>query len=212
MTTTRSHAPIREVLRAAGYHRVVSPGPPGYGGLNYPHDEEEVWMQDRRRSLARLRAKREKRRLVGTAPEPEVYGPELGYGSDAGSGSVSVNGSWASSTEKRELQEQLAKKQERERERGREQERSVRSKQKRQRRSLQVANPDVRSDHYDHHDHDHHDHRTHHSGARTPGSRNDTNRDDWQGGKVSVDYLNRHGRREDGYDTEGGATYARRQD
>ena len=168
-------------------------------------------MQDRRRSLARLRAKREKRRLVGTAPEPEVYGPELGYGSDAGSGSVSVNGSWASSTEKRELQEQLAKKQERERERGREQERSVRSKQKRQRRSLQVANPDVRSDHYDHHDHDHHDHRTHHSGARTPGSRNDTNRDDWQGGKISVDYLNRHGSREDGYETEDGATYARRQ-
>ena len=168
-------------------------------------------MQDRRRSLARLRAKREKRRLVGTAPEPEVYGPELGYGSDAGSGSVSVNGSWASSTEKRELQEQLARKQERERERGREQERSVRSKQKRQRRSLQVANPDVRSDHYDHHDHDHHDHRTHHSGARTPGSRNDTNRDDWQGGKISVDYLNRHGRREDGYETEDGATYARRQ-
>ena len=168
-------------------------------------------MQDRRRSLARLRAKREKRRLVGTAPEPEVYGPELGYGSDAGSGSVSVNGSWASSTEKRELQEQLAKKQERERERGREQERSVRSKQKRQRRSLQVANPDVRSDHYDHHDHDHHDHRTHHSGARTHGSRNDTNRDDWQGGKISVDYINRHGRREDGYETEDGATYGRRQ-
>ena len=210
MTTTRSHAPIREVLRAAGYRRVVSPGATGYGGLALTHEEEEVWMQDRRRSLARMRAKREKRREVGTAGEPDVYGPELGYGSDAGSGSVSANGSWSSGAEKRELQERVAKKQEREREREREHDRSVRSKQKRQRRSLQVANPDVRSDHYDNHDRDHHDHRTHHGGARSHGSRTDTNRDDWAGGKIPVEYLNRHGRREDGYETENGATYARR--
>ena len=85
MTTTRSHAPIREVLRAAGYHRAVS--------SNIAHEgvtaaEEEAWMEERRHSLARMRARKEKRREFGAPGNaPDLYQPELGYGSDTGSGS-----------------------------------------------------------------------------------------------------------------------------
>ena len=161
-------------------------------------------MRDRRRSLARMRAKREKRRELGMPAEPDVYGPELGYGSDSGSESISANGSWASTAEKQKLQQQIA--QQREREREREQQRA-RMKRKRQRRSLQVANPDDHPDHYDHQEH-----HTHHGGSRTHVSRNEGSRDEWSGAKIPMDYLNRHGRRENGYETEDAVTYTHRQD
>ena len=103
MTTTRSHAPILDVLMAAGYHFSIPTAPNGSPSLS--PEEEEAWMEERRRSLARMRAKREKRRELGPSrlhsDDVHMHQPELEYDSD--SGSVSAQGSWSSSAEKREL-------------------------------------------------------------------------------------------------------------
>ncbi|OBZ72102.1 Thioredoxin-like protein AAED1 [Grifola frondosa] len=116
MRTTRAHAPILHVLAAAGVRRVPSPA----------SNDEDAWMAERRRSFARMRAKREKRR----APEQwcgaeEVC--ELEYGSDTGS--ASVHGSWGSRAEVEEgtLEEPLPPRRE-----------------KRGRRGFHVVNPDGR--------------------------------------------------------------------
>ena len=98
MSTTRSHAPIRTVLHEAGYGAPPSPSPYALG----PGDHDERWMEDRRLSLVRMRAKRDHRRAAGPDGETDTegtprsraaagehpklaYEPELGYESDPGS-------------------------------------------------------------------------------------------------------------------------------
>lgn len=71
MISTRSHAPIREVVAEAGvqtYHK------PSAGGTSRSalQEDEDTWMQNRDKSMAKLRGKRDKRRDVG-------WGTEEGY-------------------------------------------------------------------------------------------------------------------------------------
>lgn len=96
MRNTRNHAPILHILSAAGV-RSIPFGPDGASrSALYPEDEE-AWMEDRRRSMARIRARREKRRERPRASTQEQFCDEEcqpPYESDAGSGSVS--GCWGS--------------------------------------------------------------------------------------------------------------------
>lgn len=111
MTTTRSHAPIVEVLAAAGIRTIpLSPHsqPTSHSRSRPSHEDEDAWMDARRHSLKRIRVKREKRRDAygrqNGHEEPVMEGEEgeeedvqeLGYESDSGDGSVS--GSYGSST------------------------------------------------------------------------------------------------------------------
>ncbi|KAI0707186.1 AhpC/TSA antioxidant enzyme-domain-containing protein [Earliella scabrosa] len=209
MTTTRSHAPIREVLRATGYHRVVSAAGMKPEGLNLSPEEEETWMEERRRSFARMRAKREKRREIGTPAgnAPELYEPELGYGSDTGSGSISVNGSWSSSVEKEAQLQQVVHQRERSS--------HERTRERRGTKGLHVSNPD--DSHYDLHEHrERHEHhkRVHAASGRVHVAQHDVGPNEWSGGLTpTLSYINQYGRREDGYETEDGALgYNYRQD
>lgn len=86
MRTTRSHAPILHVLSAAG----LSTGLRGASPSLAPNDEEQ-WMEERRRSYARMQARREKRREGGEQWRREDS-TDMAYGSDTGSASVS--GCW----------------------------------------------------------------------------------------------------------------------
>lgn len=81
MTNTRSHAPIRDVLFAAGLR-----GSDG-GESTLTPEEEDAVMEEHRRSFARLRAKK---RYAGE----DAYEPELGY---AG---AEESESWSSSLDK----------------------------------------------------------------------------------------------------------------
>lgn len=225
MTTTRSHAPILDVLMGAGYHFSIPTAPDGAPTLS--PQEEEAWMEERRRSLARMRARREKRREIGPMPSPgqhadeaHLYEPELGYshGSDSDSGSVSAQGSWTSSAEKRETAVLMAQ---RERERERERKRmptpiakKIEAPAKERRVSkghgLHVSNPDDRP--YDLPKRDHHPHK-HHGSTRVQVAHQET--PEWGSGTLSVAYINELGRREDGYETvdeETPATYTYRRD
>lgn len=111
MTTTRSHAPIVDVLAAAGIRTIpLSPHsqPPSHSRSRLSHEDEDAWMDARRHSLKRIRVKREKRRDAygrqNAHEEPVMEGDEgeeedvqeLGYDSDSGDGSAS--GSYGSST------------------------------------------------------------------------------------------------------------------
>ncbi|KAI0749739.1 hypothetical protein C8Q80DRAFT_1218810 [Daedaleopsis nitida] len=224
MTTTRSHAPIREVLRAAGYHRAVSAaGMRPTEGLNFSPDEEDAWMEERRLSFARMRAKREKRRELGNPAvdhlnAPELYEPELGYGSDTGSGSVSVNGSWASSVEK-DLGAISPPAPAHTPERSSRERKAIATRDRqgigRGAKSLHVSNPD--DTHHEHERdrrerHEHHTHK-HHNGGRVHVAHHDADHTEWTGsalGTPVIAYINQYGRREDGYETGGG--YGYRQD
>ncbi|RDX57095.1 hypothetical protein OH76DRAFT_1334854 [Lentinus brumalis] len=189
MTTTRSHAPIREVLRAAGYHRAIS-SVGAQEGVSVA--EEDAWMEERRRSLARMRARKEKRRGFGTPADngPELYEPELAYNSDTGSGSASANGSWVSTVEKETPPPPTRQ---RERSHGKD------GARKRQgRRGLHVSNPDM----HDHEPHEHreqHDRKGHQDHARgvVHVARHDVDYE-WSGGKPMA-RSDEYGRGEDGY-------------
>ncbi|KAL1940249.1 hypothetical protein VTO73DRAFT_9201 [Trametes versicolor] len=232
MTTTRSHAPILDVLMGAGYHFSIPTAPDGAPTLS--PQEEEAWMEERRRSLARMRARREKRREIGPMPSPgqhadeaHLYEPELGYshGSDSDSGSISAQGSWTSNTEKREVAELVAQR-EREQERERERERKrmpgsvtkkVEAPVKERRGSrglgLHVSNPDDQYNDYDRATREPH-HRKHHGSARVQVAHQEDT-PEWGSGTLSLAYINELGRREDGYETvdeEMPATYTYRRD
>ncbi|KAI0360229.1 hypothetical protein OH77DRAFT_1394408 [Trametes cingulata] len=231
MTTTRAHAPVLDVLMGAGYHFSIPTAPDGTHSLS--PEEEEAWMEERRRSLARMRARREKRRQLGPATDvAQLYEPELGYshGSDSDSGSVSARGSWTSSAEKREAAALVAQ---------REHDRQRKIKHKptalkkmdggtKDRRGskglgLHVSNPDERYDHYDRPDRERErDHprepsrehsRKHHGSTRVHVAQHDV-APEWSGATPTVAYINEMGRREDGYDTgeEGTPTYQFRHD
>lgn len=197
MTTTRSHAPIREVLRAAGYHRALSAVGTKPEGHSLSPDEEDLWMEERRRSLARMQVKREKRRGFETQATslPELYEPELGYGSDTGSGSVSANGSWTSNVDKEVQTVQRRERPSRERS----------GPQRRGTKRLQVANPDdSRHDLHEHEHRDRHEHRKHLGNSRVHVARHDTGPDEWAGATPALTYINQYGRRDDGYEPEDG--------
>ncbi|KAI0822547.1 hypothetical protein BC628DRAFT_1327234 [Trametes gibbosa] len=227
MINTRSHASILDVLMGGGFHFSIPSAPDGAPTLS--PEEEEAWMEDRRRSLARMRARREKRREIGPSAgagqhpsEAHLYEPELGYshGSDSDSGSVSAQGSWTSSAEKREMAALVAQR-ERDRERDRKRKavagrkadpptkerHGVNSKGLR----LHVSNPD---DHYDRAEREHH-HRKHHGSMRVHVAHHDSP-PEWEGGTPNLAYINELGRREDGYDStaeEGApASYTYRRD
>ncbi|RPD59582.1 hypothetical protein L227DRAFT_503360 [Lentinus tigrinus ALCF2SS1-6] len=195
MTTTRSHAPIREVLRAAGYHRAVSAAV-AQEGINAA--EEDAWMEERRRSLARMRARKEKRREFGTPAgnAAELYEPELGYGSDTGSGSVSANGSWVSTVEK----EMPSRPHPRERSHGS----NNRTRERRGKKGLHISNPDIHEHDVHEHPRERHEHHKEHSGGRVHVARHEADRVEWSGGSPTLTYINEYGRREDGYQTEDG--------
>ncbi|KAH9944866.1 AhpC/TSA antioxidant enzyme-domain-containing protein [Amylocystis lapponica] len=97
MRTTRSHEPIMTVLAAAGVRSLTFGGDDAARSVLYPEDED-AWMAHRRRSLARLHARREgRRRGTGKRSLEAWCGDEceLPYGSDVDGGSVS--GCWGSS-------------------------------------------------------------------------------------------------------------------
>lgn len=91
MPTTRSHAPIEHILSVAGFtsNRAGVPGvPSSYGSQD---DDDEAWLEDRRRSYARIQARREKRKEArgnsGSRPQREGSRETAnGYTSDVGSG------------------------------------------------------------------------------------------------------------------------------
>ncbi|KAI0331839.1 hypothetical protein GY45DRAFT_1247918 [Cubamyces sp. BRFM 1775] len=230
MTTTRSHAPILDVLMAAGYHFCIPTAPDGSPSLS--PEEEEAWMEERRRSLARMRAKREKRRELGPSrlhsDDVHMHEPELGYDSD--SGSVSAQGSWSSGAEKRELAALVAKRQRDRESRDRKRKAAAAKKAdglaKELRDSkvlgLHVSNPDDHYDHYDHrerdrpshdreHERDHH--RKHHGSTRVLVAHHEIT-PEWSGGTPTLAYINELGRMEDGYETveEGAPAYPYRHD
>ncbi|KAI0661799.1 hypothetical protein C8Q70DRAFT_911040 [Cubamyces menziesii] len=232
MTTTRSHAPILDVLMAAGYHFSIPTAPDGSPSLS--PEEEEAWMEERRRSLARMRAKREKRRELGPSrlhsDDVHMHQPELEYDSD--SGSVSAQGSWSSSAEKRELAALVAKRQRESRERKRKATAAKKAdglaKELRDSKvlGLHVSNPDDYYDHQDYHDHrerertshdrerdDREHHRKHHGSTRVLVAHHDIT-PEWSGGTPTLAYINELGRREDGYETieEGTPAYSYRHD
>ncbi|PCH42317.1 hypothetical protein WOLCODRAFT_120333 [Wolfiporia cocos MD-104 SS10] len=94
MRTARSHVPILHVLALAGVHTIPL-GPEGASRSVLPPEDEEEWLENRRRSYMRMQARREKRR----EHDSEQWGQDesredAGYGSDVGSGSVS--GHWGS--------------------------------------------------------------------------------------------------------------------
>lgn len=190
-------------------------------------------MEERRRSLARMHGRKEKRRKIGPMPSPRqhpdeahLYEPELGYshGSDSDSGSVSAQGSWTSSAEKRETAVLMAQR-ERERERERERKRmpapvakKIEAPAKERRGSkglgLHVSNPDNQYDFYDHPKREHH-HPKHHASTGVQVAHQEDSTPEWGSGTLSVAYINELGRREDGYETvdeETPATYTYRRD
>ncbi|KAI0767981.1 AhpC/TSA antioxidant enzyme-domain-containing protein, partial [Trametes elegans] len=241
MTNTRSHASISEVLMSAGYHFAIPTAADGTPALT--PEEEEAWMEERRRAFARMRAKREKRREFGPgAPAhmdaAHLYEPELeyGHGSDTDSASVSPHGSWASSSEKREMSA-LVSQRERELERARESAlerkrktgttRAIEGVVKQRRGSkglgLHVSNPDDHHDHHDQRDRDHDrdlehgtardHHRKHQGPTRVHVAHHELAPGDWDAVTPTLAYINELGRREDGYDTveEGTPAYSYRQ-
>ncbi|KAH9856666.1 hypothetical protein C2E23DRAFT_722130 [Lenzites betulinus] len=213
-----------------GFHFSIPTAPDGAPTLS--PDEEEAWMEERRRSLARMRARREKRREIGPAAGggggADLYEPALGYshGSDSDSGSVSAQGSWTSSVEKRELAALVAQR-ERERERDRKRraaagkkladapagakDRSVHGQAGGKGLGLHVSNPD---DPYDRPERER-PHRKHHGSMRVHVAHHESP-PEWEGGTPNLAYINELGRREDGYDStadEGPpATYSYRRD
>jgi len=100
MRTTRSHAPVLHILSVAGF----TPGLPGIAATSPSYmsqdDDDEAWMEDRRRSYARMQARREKRQEASGSRQRQWHRREesqdtaAGYASDAGSGSLS--GCWGS--------------------------------------------------------------------------------------------------------------------
>ncbi|CCL98800.1 uncharacterized protein FIBRA_00805 [Fibroporia radiculosa] len=87
MSTTRSHEPIQRILTMAGI-RTVPFGPSGASRSFVSPDDEESWMEDRRRSFARMQSRREKRR-EGTGEQWRRENSfDMNYESDLGSGSV----------------------------------------------------------------------------------------------------------------------------
>ncbi|KAI0671395.1 hypothetical protein C8Q78DRAFT_972604 [Trametes maxima] len=210
MTNTRSHAPILEVLMSAGHHFSIPTATNGAPTLS--PEEEEAWMEERRRSLARMRAKREKRRING--PGFGTYGPALDYthGSDTDSGSVSPHGSWASSEEKREMDRLARRARERQKERKRKaaaqkMDAVVKERHGSKVLGLHLSNPDDQYDQYDRRDRDRdHDQddelehrRKHHNSTRVHVAHHDS--PDWSDAKPTLAYINELGRREDGYET-----------
>ncbi|KAG2100899.1 hypothetical protein BD769DRAFT_1676910 [Suillus cothurnatus] len=84
MRSPSSHAPIFRVLTAAGVHvylngekpkPVVSTDPAGRASLVLEVDEEQ-WMEERRRSLARIRERKQARRLGVSVPPSNDSGSE----------------------------------------------------------------------------------------------------------------------------------------
>jgi len=100
MRTTRSHAPILHVLAAAGM-RTLPTGRHGVSRSCVAPDDEDNWMEDRRRSYVRMQAKRSKRREGGDQVQ-QHDSVDMGYGSDTGSGSVS--GCWGTNMTKGEAE------------------------------------------------------------------------------------------------------------
>ncbi|KAL6302488.1 AhpC/TSA antioxidant enzyme-domain-containing protein [Sparassis latifolia] len=93
MAYTRSHAPVVDVLAAAGIRTVITS--PGEGGPSvlYP-DDGEIWMNARRGSVSRIQTKHEKREGgEHWSPDEQCNMPYL---SDTGS----VVGCWGSSVSK----------------------------------------------------------------------------------------------------------------
>ena len=88
MRTTRTHAPIEHILSIAGFTSQRS-GIPGIAASYGSHDDDddEAWTEDRRRSYARMQARREKRKNSGSRPPREGSRETAnGYTSDVGSG------------------------------------------------------------------------------------------------------------------------------
>lgn len=233
MTSTRSHAPIREVLRAAGYHREMSSAGAGPGpeSRHLSVDDEDQWMEARRQSLARMRAKREKRRemgTLGTPPAPlglEMYEPELGYRyeSDTGSGSASGGGSWTSSVEKEIGLVQARDRNRAHQARGEATVNASATRTGTRPKSKAVPVPASQSqaqvrkarrpskglvvsnpDEYEHDQPERPDYRKHHSSGRVHVARQEVETNEWTGGTPAHTYIDQYGRRGDGYETEDG--------
>lgn len=90
MRTTRSHAPIQHILFDAGFGHIPQVAP-SYGSQD---DDDEAWKEDRRRSYARMQARREKRkeafgnnssrqRREGSRDTANGYASDLGSGESA---------------------------------------------------------------------------------------------------------------------------------
>ena len=84
MKNTRSHSPISLVIQAAGLVRRVSFPVDDRSLASSDVDDEEEWMERRRRSLIRMRAKRDLRRALATeddetemAEDVIVFKPEI---------------------------------------------------------------------------------------------------------------------------------------
>ncbi|KAI0955945.1 hypothetical protein AcV7_006479 [Taiwanofungus camphoratus] len=93
MRTTRSHAPILHALASAGIV-TIPVGPNGASRSFLSPEDEDNWMEDRRRSYVRMQAKREKRREGMGEQVCRDDSCDFTHGSDTGSGSVS--GCWGS--------------------------------------------------------------------------------------------------------------------
>ena len=153
-------------------------------------------MEERRRSLARMRARKEKRREFGAQGNaPDLYQPELGYGSDTGSGSISANGSWESMVEKGTPPRHQS------RERSHRGGRSGRME-RRGRKGLHISNPDIHEEHNTRDGRERRDHHKEHSGGRPRVAPHDVDQVDWSGGSPTLAYNDEFGMREDGHQTD----------
>lgn len=69
MRTTLAHAPILDVVEASGVQTARTRHVRGMGSMSSMRresmEDEEAWMARRRRSLVRLRRKRQRRRILG---------------------------------------------------------------------------------------------------------------------------------------------------
>ena len=133
MKNTRSHAPIAEVLAAAGvanhHSRTVT-----------PHDEEDRWMRRRQMSVARMDDKRDRRR---DCAEPGWCGIDGSF-EDDGQDSTSAGHSWETRGRSRDADEE-ADTEEETRVTLRRREAKIRARARELRkgpRSYRVANPD----------------------------------------------------------------------
>jgi len=92
MKTTRSHLPILHILGAAGIRAFPQVGSDGTSRSLLNAEDEENWMEDRRRSFVRMQARREKRREGTNERWRREEEGDVSYGSDVGT--VSLNGCW----------------------------------------------------------------------------------------------------------------------